>query len=624
MSNILKKCIEHKFLIFLCLFCCSLYYVFFAARAHVEMTIELAQRTHFQVYWAQKGENFSESRSKKILISPKQKTHTFYLTDLRNISRLRIDPCQYIGVTTIHKMVIKQRGLEDIVLSTPEQFSNIQTLYQIPEFSIDQNGLKLHSNGKDASFVLVPEIKKISSGLLLESIRWLVICLVVVAIYGAAKNLNKDLRYVPYLLTAVLFLVTVMAIITQRNTHPDEYVHIEASKYYQDNWMPPKIEDPAVRHTYSDYGYSRLNTVEVAYFFTGKFQKLLAIFTLDQYWVLRMFNVSLLIGILFYSIKNPGARPVAAILLISPQIWYVFSYCNSDAFAMFIAFLTSCQLVIPDSMLNTFLRQKYEKKFILYVLVVGGLFGCLLLLKQNYYPFIVFVAVFLLLQIFKMDSKESRKLFLYRLLILVAIGVSLFGLRKGVAYYVNGFDYQAKIIAMSGEIAKPIYSPNTELSKQHLNLHMKARGVSLESLVNKHRWFEKTFLSAFGFYGYFTAMASYTYYDVARWTGLSFLLFFFGSIFIRGGAYRSILAFAGLLLSIALIAAALNSSWKNDFQPQGRYLFPIIPILGVLYAHSLKFINKSVFTLFLLAMFLISSYSFIFVGLFKLNRMVFL
>lgn len=79
-----------------------------------------------------------------------------------------------------------------------------------------------------------------------------------------------------------------------------------------------------------------------------------------------------------------------------------------------------------------------------------------------------------------------------------------------------------------------------------------------------------------------------------------------------------------LLLSLALIAAALKNSGKNHFQPQGCFLFPIILVLGVVYTQSLEYIDKKIFTLFLLVMFLISSCVFIFVRLFKLNRLVFL
>ena len=620
MLNIRDKLIEHRFIVFLCLFSCSLYYILFASRAYVDFTIDIERRTHFKVYWAEKGEKFSESKSKKILINPKQKHYGFYLTDLRNVERLRIDPYQYKGDGTIQDFHIEQRGIDGIIHRTSNKFVETRSVKQLVDFKSENGKIFLHSNGKHPSFVLNLENRKTGLGLITESIRYLLICLVIVVVYTSSMKLSANQKHIPLLLTTVLLLVTVMAVISQKNTHPDEYVHVKASQYYQDNWIPPLIADPDIRDTYSRYGFSRLNSPEIAYFCMGKFQNILSILHIDNYWTLRFFNVCLFGIILFYTITNPGARPVAAILLISPQIWYVFSYCNSDAFAMFISFFVSCQLVIKDSLFNVFLHKKYDSKFIPEALILGVLLGCLLLLKKNYYPFIAFAGIYVALGIYMTKSKGTQILLLKRLVILLVIGLTIFGLRRGLDYYVNGIDRQEKIVKMSYETADPMFSSKTELTKQHMNLHMKEKGIPLERLVTKYKWLEKTFRTTFGVYGHFTVQASYTYYNDVRWVGVGFLVFFFGSIFFFGGLYRSFLAATGLMFSIGLICLSLYSSWNNDFQPQGRYLLPIVPILGVVYSQSLEYINKKIFTLFLLAMFFISMYSFVFVALLGIHK----
>jgi len=74
--------------------------------------------------------------------------------------------------------------------------------------------------------------------------------------------LVKKFDFVPILLFGIWLLVLTMAGISRENVHPDEYVHIAATSYYADNWLPPAADDPSVRNTYSVYGFSRLNSLK--------------------------------------------------------------------------------------------------------------------------------------------------------------------------------------------------------------------------------------------------------------------------------------------------------------------------------------------------------------------------
>jgi hypothetical protein len=68
-----------------------------------------------------------------------------------------------------------------------------------------------------------------------------------------------------------------------------------------------------------------------------------------------------------------------------------------------------------------------------------------------------------------------------------------------------------------------------------------------------------------------------------------------------------------------VLASSYIYSYKYDFQPQGRYLFPIMPILGfTLYKlkenSGGKFTNQFVFPVSAI-LFFVGIYSFIFIGL---------
>ena len=108
-----------------------------------------------------------------------------------------------------------------------------------------------------------------------------------------------------------------------------------------------------------------------------------------------------------------------------------------------------------------------------------------------------------------------------------------------------------------------------------------------------------------------------------RWTGVLSLVFVFGSIFLRGTLIDRGLAISVLGLSAMLIGVSLYHSWTADFQAQGRYLFPIIPMLGILLATSYKTVNSSLLTLGVTTMYFLGIYSFIFQAIMHSPKVVF-
>ena len=419
-------------------------------------------------------------------------------------------------------------------------------------------------------------------------------------------------------------LIIIMASTSRNHAHPDEHVHMAATAYYQDHWLPPVLDDPAISNTFSIYGVSRLNNGEVYYLFAGKFHKFMQTFNVPNYLSLRLFNVCLFGLILLYAIRNRYARMAALPFLVSSQIWYIFSYCASDAFALFFAFLAACELIDPDSLLYRYLKGENLWAKVIGGLGLGVLLGIVFLLKKNYLPFIVFFYLALAVKIFLTEEFFwDRKKVILRVLFMTFIGLSVFGLRVGADYWVNGLDRAEKLDRMQEELSDYLHKPSTELDKKHVTLYRKARGVTLERVIYIDRWFEQSFRSSFGVFGYFTISGSYLFYDLVRCTGVALLVIFFASIFRGGGLIGSGLAIAGLGLSAGLIGVSLYSSWTQDFQPQGRYLFSLLPIFGILYGFNHAVISQRLLNLALIPMFALAMYSFIFEALMRIPRMVF-
>jgi hypothetical protein len=163
--------------------------------------------------------------------------------------------------------------------------------------------------------------------------------------------------------------------------------------------------------------------------------------------------------------------------------------------------------------------------------------------------------------------------------------------------------------------AEKMFKPSTPLDKKFAYLQMKDRGVSLRTVLQHHRWGEKSFRSSFGEYGYMTVAGSYQYYDTVRYAGLALLIVGAALIIIRGGWEGMTLLGISLGCGLLLMGMALYHSWSGDFQAQGRYFLPIVGMLSVLTYHMRRSLAAMPTLLLAGLMYTLSLYSFVFVAL---------
>lgn len=617
-----KLLLQWKFPLLLATLLSILYLHFFENRAYVELEIQVPEKTWFNIYWAGEGKGYSRWKRARVRLYPETNQYRFYLTNLRKAHKLRIDTHMYEGEVVLKAMRISQNGLQSLTFTTEEELAQLAPLFHIASSSYQADGLHVLSSGNDPQLELAVALFDGPSRAWQIFTAIVAIFALVILFFLATARFRQDEEFIPLLFMAVFALVVTMATITLENVHPDEYVHLDAGKYYTENFLPPEVDDPAIHHTFSVYGVSRLNSNELAYFFTGKFSNLLASFHLPDYLSLRMFNLLLYSMLLLYILQSPHARLMAAPLLISPQIWYLFSYCNSDAFGIVISFLVACQFALPGSFLNSYLLGKEQKYKLLKLLLLACLAGALFLLKKNYQAFILFIGGYLLWKIIFQLEAGQRRSYIKRATVLICLGLSLAGLRIGLNYAINGMDMEERKAAIREELANYEYKPSTPLEEKHPFLYRKARGDSLESIIMVDRWFEKSYRSAFGVYGYFTVSAVDSYYDVVRPVAVSLLLLLGLTMLFRGGVSGNLLFAYAVSCAAILIFFSIKHSWTSDYQTQGRYLFPIIPMFCVVLYHARKLMKGTLYKLLLTTLFILSLYSFVFVGLMRLPRLV--
>lgn len=446
---------------------------------------------------------------------------------------------------------------------------------------------------------------------------------------------------------AAFVLTVAMSFTSNFNRHPDEIHHFEAAKYYTNHWLPPVIEDPLIRDSYSTYGVSYLNYHWAEYVYAGTAMRILSPFVSDPHLAARLSSVLLfafLIAFFFYRSRQENETLIIpAFLLISSQVWYVFNYINNDAFVLFTSLLTAYQLIYERSLFNQFMQSEtFSGKF------AGGLFfgfltGLLLICKPNYYSFLVFVALWLVYKFFIRKiffEKAKFDLTIVKKLALVAfVAFSILTFRCALDFCVNGetnfvgisyiskyfgkLEKRGRLLEYQEQIADYNCKPSTlenDLANSHPDLALKTKGVGLKELLFKRLWLEYSLNSFVGGYGY---MEFFAPRRVWQFMGLLYFLlglYVVSAVVVSGGKeglIESVIFVSGVFLTVSISVAL---SWIYAFQPQGRYLFPILGMLGVFVYSNRKHFHNLIMHGFIITAFLLVAYSFAFVALPGINN----
>jgi len=593
------------------------YLCFFVFEAHTKIQIQTDsdRYTFFKIYWAEGDQPYAESRMARVRINQDKQDYAFYIADLDDIDRLRIDPGEYAGNFELSSVQISQSGYETIELIDASSMANIKPNKNLRFIQTDATpGLKIVTTGDDGYFELDLEAIK-QGGLPWQHLYNLAVMLALSLLaIRLLQPLLIEYRFVPCLMGAGLLLAVVMASLTGLNVHPDEVVHLAAVEYYAQHWLPPALDSEGITNTYSIYGSSRLDRYEIYYQLAGYFQHLLDGFRFSGLFSARLFGLSLFALLLIYAAYRAPFRLFALPLIVSAQIWYVFSYTNSDAFGLSLTLLISYLAAWPSSILNRYLAAEKPDHFVLKTVGLGMLLGMLLLLKLNFYFYILFLGLYLLWRIWRGDFPEQKRLWL-RLTLLCIVALSVYGARYAMDIHVNGWDSAELQAQMQEQRAQLPYKASTPLAEKNSMLHLKERGYSLGYIVTIGHWFEKSFNSAFGVYGFSWFRGSTRYYDLVRYTGLLLLGALLLALLRSRKTENYVLFIALSSASAGLVAAGIWSSWTMDFQAQGRYLLPVLPMLSIFYYHLRNDAIPQLIEWLSIVLFIFSVYSFIGVGL---------
>jgi hypothetical protein len=433
------------------------------------------------------------------------------------------------------------------------------------------------------------------------------------------KSLVKNLL-LGLVAAGILAAMSAMALTSRYNAHPDEADHVSAGRFFITYWDFPAMDDPRLANTFSNYGVSYLQQLDVVYFFAGKFAALTAPLLGQDYLALRFFNIFLFAVLMVLFLRLPDDRKIAFLpLFITPQVWYVFSYFNGDALPMFLSFClvyATARLDPPAVPGPGGLAPSQTR----WLLAMGVLLGLICISKQNYYVLAGFVLAFFgvcgrAAGNFKAAARNAAVVFV--------VAAALFGARASYNLYVNRTVRPEVPTQNAEKYAVNEYKPSAqEAGTQFWGLRMREQGLTYPQLFSIWTWHIWSFRTSFGVYDYmkiYAPLLYYRYIGYLFWTlagALALSLVLHGG---RGGlsALVVFVLFAGLT-----VFQSTWHSWVNDFQAQGRYLFPIGAMAGLVLARFSRAANRTLPVTGILAggMVCLSLYSFIWIGLAQIPK----
>lgn len=545
-----------------------------------EIYVEHATKT--QVYF-DTGLGFHETQKREVSVPPKVKKR-ITLTLPSRTEQIRIDPATSNNTVTVKSVSLKRSN--DVVgqVITSDCFVSNQN---VQVFSPSAGELRIQAIGADPQLIIsrgcVPAQK--SSKELKKFIPGMVV-LICVGLFLFLVARRVEYRGVFLVQAALLFLILIQLLaivnLSEFNIHPDEKGHVLASTFYQDHWMKTRADSPEMlRSLIPSWGFSYLYLADVVYFLAEKTTSFLTLFSLDGHTRYRFFNfvlLSMLLATFFRDARN-GLFFISAIGL-TPQIWYLFSYFNGDGFSLFASLLLCYYFVMKrDPLVDYFWKDSRFNSTVLWFAAMC----CLVIVTRLQYAVVV-AFCFLLIFILKPGDRRwnhlmpvlGKTLFMSMAILLV---VGLFELRE---QQVNGFEKSQLIANVEKQhvITELSKADILETGNNPYNLYLRDLGVPLVDLLMEHPWLKDSITSLLGVYGYFNFTSSNAFYWISGLCGFGMVIVGLVFLLSHGKAHDRKIVFLSCLAIFWVFFQSLMLSWMVGFQPQGRYLMAVIPIIA--------------------------------------------
>lgn len=380
------------------------------------------------------------------------------------------------------------------------------------------------------------------------------------------------------LILLILFLYyLVIAYNLKLNGSPDELLRYKIPLYIYNHGTLPIGTDKAVMLPFGNYSYAYYPQL-LGGILSAFFMKVMALFSVrSSLLVFAARWTSVVMGIVtVYCVgkscrlltKNNYLSCVMAIIVgLLPQFVYLTAYVNNDIIA-----IAGVSIIIYALLLAT--KNIWNYKFAIFLTI--GIIICLLG-YLNSVPFILFgicYAFFIL--VVQIKDKKITINFGVKIVVVAITIVLICALPLYVRNYYLYHDFTG-----AGAFS--------DAYQRWLNEGGQPTMVpyhgNLRDMIFNSDWIVTTFKSSVCLFGYMNVIPKTIYY-------IFYLLFFYTGLFLNGALLNinkdnkskklnvvfNFLMFMGLILTIFL---SMYRSVTTDYQPQGRYVLTILPIIAI-------------------------------------------
>lgn len=385
-------------------------------------------------------------------------------------------------------------------------------------------------------------------------------------------------KYIKIIFIILMFLLSFKWSCSQPfNSGPDEGMKMDICKYIVENNKLPHGGDEAVRNPI--WGISYGFTPIFSYIISSIFMKVAMIFTTDEFAILvaaRFVSVLCYTGTVIMVMKIAeklfsGIYKWIFIVLITalPQLVFLGTYINNDSLAIF-----STAIIIYSWIIG--LKTKWSIKSCITMAIGLGL--CALSYYNAYGFILTSIIIYIVSNFIESGKKINIKEFIKKGLIIFIVAFLIAGwwfIRSAIIYE-GDFLGLTTTDEYAEKYAMEEYKPSKRLTPQH-------QDVSLIYMLINMSWMTTTYKSFIGIFGNMNILIPVKYYYIAT---IVFLIGGIGCIIKLKDIFKTkkdkqfkqkILFNASMILCIIIpILLSVYYSYCSDFQPQGRYIMPML------------------------------------------------
>lgn len=396
--------------------------------------------------------------------------------------------------------------------------------------------------------------------------------------YWKKTKYDTEKMYWVFFISLCALLYLFVAVIIPFNRAPDEHMRFDIPMYIYEHGALPLGYDESLRNI--NWGFSYGFQPSLSAIISAFFMKIF-VFLRDEETIhiaARLVSVLSSVGTLIFAqrigkrIFTPSVNKLFVLTIgLLPQFAFISGYVNNDAFGIFtVAF------IIYGMILG------YERKWdYISCIVLGVACGLCTLSYYNCCAAIGAAFVFYTLVVFFDKKIEKKPGFYFRHIIFIFVVAFLVA---GWAFIRNAAIYEGDFTGLAAQnyyadiYARDSFKPSTYMTPLRM-------GWGILEMIFEAGWLDltsKSFIASFGYMEIFLFDGFYfTMFSVA---GAGILLnIIFGIIDRKKSSFFGRVFTVGMVvLCVFVVALSIYYSYTSGFQPQGRYIMPMLVAFNIL------------------------------------------